>query len=162
MLKLKLETISGVLNTSLRETRMEQDATLTTVALAHKIGHVAATVSISKLAVSFTHIIKSGELVFSVLVSRFILGDSMYTRLCFVCTCHVNESRNQLAYILFVFQPSRGQNPWNFGERFQDKDFPSLSGARIVSIATHPNAMKVGLNLSTLIFYYIDSNKGGE
>ncbi|MFS7986045.1 putative glutamine synthetase [Helianthus anomalus] len=30
MWKLKLETISGVLNTSLRETRMEQDATLTT------------------------------------------------------------------------------------------------------------------------------------
>ncbi|KAF5763380.1 putative GNAT domain-containing protein [Helianthus annuus] len=92
--------------------------------------------------------------------------------------------RNQLAYILFVIQvciqgklskasvrkvlvlvghqPSRCQNPWNFGERFQDKDFPSLSGARIVSIATHPNAMKVGLNLSTLIFYYIDINKGGE
>ncbi|KAJ9551329.1 hypothetical protein OSB04_015374 [Centaurea solstitialis] len=46
------------------------------VALAHTIGHVAATVSMSKVAVSFTHIIKSGEPAFSVLVSKFILGES--------------------------------------------------------------------------------------
>ncbi|XP_038689890.1 glucose-6-phosphate/phosphate translocator 2, chloroplastic-like isoform X2 [Tripterygium wilfordii] len=46
------------------------------VALAHTIGHVAATVSMSKVAVSFTHIIKSGEPAFSVLVSRFLLGDT--------------------------------------------------------------------------------------
>ncbi|KAI4365058.1 hypothetical protein MLD38_021078 [Melastoma candidum] len=45
------------------------------VAVAHTIGHVAATVSMSKVAVSFTHIIKSGEPAFSVLVSRFLLGD---------------------------------------------------------------------------------------
>ncbi|KAI3673787.1 hypothetical protein L6452_39917 [Arctium lappa] len=46
------------------------------VALAHTIGHVAATVSMSKVAVSFTHIIKSGEPAFSVLVSRFVLGET--------------------------------------------------------------------------------------
>ncbi|KAL8046412.1 hypothetical protein ABFX02_08G176000 [Erythranthe guttata] len=46
------------------------------VAVAHTIGHVAATVSMSKVAVSFTHIIKSSEPAFSVLVSRFILGES--------------------------------------------------------------------------------------
>lgn len=46
------------------------------VAIAHTIGHVAATVSMSKVAVSFTHIIKSGEPAFSVLVSRFLLGES--------------------------------------------------------------------------------------
>ncbi|XP_076893246.1 glucose-6-phosphate/phosphate translocator 1, chloroplastic-like [Bidens hawaiensis] len=46
------------------------------VALAHTIGHVAATVSMSKVAVSFTHIIKSGEPAFSVLVSRFVLGEA--------------------------------------------------------------------------------------
>ncbi|GER54873.1 glucose-6-phosphate/phosphate-translocator family protein [Striga asiatica] len=46
------------------------------VAIAHTIGHVAATVSMSKVAVSFTHIIKSGEPAFSVLVSRFILGET--------------------------------------------------------------------------------------
>lgn len=48
---------------------------LTPVAIAHTIGHVAATVSMAKVAVSFTHIIKSGEPAFSVLVSRFFLGE---------------------------------------------------------------------------------------
>ncbi|KAF7140238.1 hypothetical protein RHSIM_Rhsim06G0160500 [Rhododendron simsii] len=46
------------------------------VAVAHTIGHVAATVSMSKVAVSFTHIIKSSEPAFSVLVSRFFLGEA--------------------------------------------------------------------------------------
>ncbi|KAK9064199.1 hypothetical protein SSX86_015579 [Deinandra increscens subsp. villosa] len=46
------------------------------VALAHTIGHVAATISMSKVAVSFTHIIKSGEPAFSVFVSRFFLGET--------------------------------------------------------------------------------------
>lgn len=50
--------------------------TLLPVAVAHTIGHVAATVSMSKVAVSFTHIIKSGEPAFSVLVSRFLLGET--------------------------------------------------------------------------------------
>lgn len=44
--------------------------------MAHTIGHVAATISMSKVAVSFTHIIKSGEPAFSVLVSRFLLGEA--------------------------------------------------------------------------------------
>ncbi|KAL6657939.1 hypothetical protein ACP70R_005719 [Stipagrostis hirtigluma subsp. patula] len=48
---------------------------LSPVAIAHTIGHVAATVSMAKVAVSFTHIIKSGEPAFSVLVSRFLLGE---------------------------------------------------------------------------------------
>jgi solute carrier family 35 protein E1 len=47
---------------------------LAPVALAHTIGHVAATISMSKVAVSFTHIIKSAEPAFSVLVQRFLLG----------------------------------------------------------------------------------------
>jgi len=46
------------------------------VAVAHTIGHVAATVSMSKVAVSFTHIIKSAEPAFSVVVSRFLLGET--------------------------------------------------------------------------------------
>lgn len=54
--------------------------TLFPVAVAHTIGHVAATVSMSKVAVSFTHIIKSGEPAFSVLVSRFLLGESFPTQ----------------------------------------------------------------------------------
>ncbi|GBG72191.1 hypothetical protein CBR_g11124 [Chara braunii] len=49
---------------------------LAPVALFHTIGHVAATVSMSKVAVSFTHIIKSSEPVFSVFVSSLFLGES--------------------------------------------------------------------------------------
>jgi len=29
--------------------------------------------------------------------------------------------------------------PWTIAQQYQDEDFPSLSGARIVRIATHPN-----------------------
>eukprot|EP00270_Netrium_digitus_P016772 TRINITY_DN605_c0_g1_i1.p1 TRINITY_DN605_c0_g1~~TRINITY_DN605_c0_g1_i1.p1 ORF type:complete len:441 (+),score=64.18 TRINITY_DN605_c0_g1_i1:98-1324(+) len=46
--------------------------TLAPVALAHTIGHVAATVSMSKVAVSFTHIIKSSEPAFSVIVQALM------------------------------------------------------------------------------------------
>ncbi|KAH7861664.1 hypothetical protein Vadar_029086 [Vaccinium darrowii] len=46
------------------------------VAVAHTIGLVAATVSLSKVSISFTHIIQSGEPAFSVLVSRFLLGEA--------------------------------------------------------------------------------------
>jgi solute carrier family 35 protein E1 len=46
------------------------------VALAHTIGHVAATVSMSKVAVSFTHIIKSAEPAFSVVIQRLFLGEN--------------------------------------------------------------------------------------
>ncbi|XP_007026013.2 PREDICTED: glucose-6-phosphate/phosphate translocator 2, chloroplastic isoform X1 [Theobroma cacao] len=58
------------------KTHFEFWKTLFPVAVAHTIGHVAATVSMSKVAVSFTHIIKSGEPAFSVLVSRFLLGEA--------------------------------------------------------------------------------------
>ncbi|RDX76210.1 Glucose-6-phosphate/phosphate translocator 1, chloroplastic, partial [Mucuna pruriens] len=58
------------------KTDLEFWKSLFPVAVAHTIGHVAATVSMSKVAVSFTHIIKSGEPAFSVLVSRFVLGET--------------------------------------------------------------------------------------
>ncbi|KAF2284264.1 hypothetical protein GH714_020135 [Hevea brasiliensis] len=41
-------------------------------------------------------------------------------------------------------QPFGDQIPWKFCEQFRDTVFPSLSGARIVRIATHPSAMKLG------------------
>ncbi|KAK4379588.1 hypothetical protein RND71_001450 [Anisodus tanguticus] len=44
-------------------------------ALFHTIGHISACVSFSKVAVSFTHVIKSAEPVFSVVFSSF-LGDT--------------------------------------------------------------------------------------
>lgn len=46
------------------------------VALAHTIGHVAATVSMSKVAVSFTHIIKSSEPAFSVIIQKLVFGEN--------------------------------------------------------------------------------------
>lgn len=44
-------------------------------ALFHTVGHISACVSFSKVAVSFTHVIKSAEPVFSVVFSSF-LGDT--------------------------------------------------------------------------------------
>ncbi|KAI8029766.1 RNA cytidine acetyltransferase 1 [Camellia lanceoleosa] len=41
-------------------------------------------------------------------------------------------------------QPFGDQIPWKFCEQFQDTVFPTLSGARIVRIATHPSAMRLG------------------
>ncbi|CAH7687422.1 GNAT acetyltransferase 2-domain-containing protein [Phakopsora pachyrhizi] len=34
--------------------------------------------------------------------------------------------------------------PWTISQQFQDEDFPSLSGARIVRIATHPDCCRMG------------------
>lgn len=83
----------------------------------------------------------------------------------FVLLGPVDESKNQLPDILCViqvslegqisrksaikslsdgYQPSGDQIPWKFCEQFQDTNFPSLSGARIVRIATHPSVMRSG------------------
>ncbi|XVF61787.1 hypothetical protein PTKIN_Ptkin08bG0158500 [Pterospermum kingtungense] len=83
----------------------------------------------------------------------------------FVLLGPVDESRNQLPDILCViqvslegqisrksavkslsdyYQPHGDQIPWKFCEQFRDPVFPSLSGARIVRIATHPSAMRLG------------------
>lgn len=48
--------------------------------------------------------------------------------------------------------PHGDQIPWKFCEQFRDLVFPTLSGARIVRIAVHPNAMKVDF-LWLLIFF---------
>lgn len=56
------------------ETDLQFWKALIPVAIAHTIGHVAATVSMSKVAVSFTHVIKSAEPAFSIAVSRCLLG----------------------------------------------------------------------------------------
>ncbi|KAL3818839.1 hypothetical protein ACJIZ3_004744 [Penstemon smallii] len=83
----------------------------------------------------------------------------------FVLLGPVDESKNHLPDILCVIQicfegqisrksaikslseghqPSGDQIPWKFCEQFRDTLFPSLSGARIVRIATHPSAMRNG------------------
>lgn len=55
-------------------------------------------------------------------------------------------------------QPFGDQIPWKFCEQFQDDVFPSLSGARIVRIAVHPNALGVhysGLSIAVMfVFHY--------
>lgn len=83
----------------------------------------------------------------------------------FVLLGPVDESENRLPDILCVIQvclegqisqesakralsqgrqPFGDQIPWKFSQQFADDVFPSLSGARIVRIATHPSAMKLG------------------
>ncbi|EAA09908.4 AGAP010491-PA [Anopheles gambiae str. PEST] len=47
--------------------------------------------------------------------------------------------------------------PWNITEQFGDHEFPKLSGARIVRIATHPNYQRMGYGkraLNQLKHYY--------
>ncbi|OAY35950.1 RNA cytidine acetyltransferase 2 isoform X2 [Manihot esculenta] len=83
----------------------------------------------------------------------------------FVLLGPVDESKNKLPDILCVIQvslegqisrksaikslsdghqPFGDQIPWKFCEQFRDTVFPSLSGARVVRIATHPSAMRLG------------------
>ncbi|BAT73322.1 hypothetical protein VIGAN_01079500 [Vigna angularis var. angularis] len=96
----------------------------------------------------------------------------------FVLLGPVDESKNQLPDILCVIQvslegqisrksaiqslsdghqPFGDQIPWKFCEQFRDTVFPSLSGARIVRIATHPSAMRLGYGsqaVELLVRYY--------
>uniref|UniRef100_A0A182NDD7 RNA cytidine acetyltransferase n=1 Tax=Anopheles dirus TaxID=7168 RepID=A0A182NDD7_9DIPT len=86
--------------------------------------------------------------------------------------------KNQLPEILVVIQVclegeissqtvrnslSRGMKasgdliPWNITEQYGDHQFPKLSGARIVRIATHPNYQRMGYGkraLNQLKYYY--------
>lgn len=46
--------------------------------------------------------------------------------------------------------------PWTVAQQYQDDEFPALSGARIVRIATHPDYQSVSLELfSTFLLYDI-------
>lgn len=82
----------------------------------------------------------------------------------------VNPNKKSLPEVLVVIQVclegeiskstivegfSRGQRaagdliPWTIGQQYQDPDFPRLSGARIVRIATHPDYQGVSkINLT--------------
>jgi N-acetyltransferase 10 len=54
-------------------------------------------------------------------------------------------------------RPSGDLIPWTISEQFQDETFAQLSGARIVRIATHPNAQGRGYGsraMEQLIKYY--------
>jgi N-acetyltransferase 10 len=83
----------------------------------------------------------------------------------FFSTGPVDETQNALPDILCVLQvclegeiskqsamkslsegnqPNGDLIPWTVSQQFQDAEFPSLSGARIVRIAVHPNVIRVG------------------
>lgn len=41
-------------------------------------------------------------------------------------------------------KPSGDLIPWNIREQYQDNEFPKLAGGRVVRIATHSKAVKMG------------------
>ena len=106
-----------------------------------------------------------------------LMADAPAHRL-FVLLAPVNEKANALPEILCVIQVSlegaisRGSAsatlaaghapqgdlvPWTVATQFQDPEFPSLTGARIVRIATHPDLPRQGYGsraLSQLHAYY--------
>lgn len=54
-------------------------------------------------------------------------------------------------------KPTGDLIPWTIGQQFLDKNFPSLSGLRVVRIATHPDYQSMGYGsraLSLLLDYY--------
>ncbi|GMH06651.1 hypothetical protein Nepgr_008491 [Nepenthes gracilis] len=65
---------------------------------------------------------------------------------CVIQVCfegHIS-SKSAITSLSHGHQPHGDQIPWKFCEQFRDTNFPSLSGARIVRIATHPSAMRLG------------------
>ncbi|EGC37654.1 hypothetical protein DICPUDRAFT_149730 [Dictyostelium purpureum] len=55
------------------------------------------------------------------------------------------------------YQASGDLIPWTLTQQYQDEDFPRLSGARVVRIATHPDYQKMGYGskaLDILTEYY--------
>ena len=44
-------------------------------------------------------------------------------------------------------QPTGDLIPWTISQQFQDAEFPSLSGARIVRIAVHPDVVRVRMDV---------------
>ncbi|KAG0616549.1 hypothetical protein M758_5G124300 [Ceratodon purpureus] len=83
----------------------------------------------------------------------------------FVLLGPLDETQNRMPDILCVLQvclegeiskqsalrslsegnlPNGDMIPWTVSQQFQDAEFPSLSGARIVRIAVHPNLIRAG------------------
>jgi N-acetyltransferase 10 len=55
--------------------------------------------------------------------------------------------------------------PWTVSQQFQDSDFAKLSGARIVRIATHPDAQRMGYGsraLELLIQHFAEGGAKGK
>ena len=41
--------------------------------------------------------------------------------------------------------------PWTIAQQYQDEEFPSLAGARVVRIATHPDYQSVSIRLCGIV-----------
>ena len=83
----------------------------------------------------------------------------------------ISKSFNYISGLKQGIAPSGDMIPWNVARQFQDDNFPSLSGARIVRIATHPSYQSMGYGskaIELLQSYYemklpnIDSVGSGE
>ena len=55
-----------------------------------------------------------------------------------------NKKQTKKAALRRGVQASGDQIPWIVSQQFQDHKFASLSGARVVRIAVHPDATKMG------------------
>ncbi|CAN0865244.1 RNA cytidine acetyltransferase 1 [Linum grandiflorum] len=89
-------------------------------------------------------------------------GEEMPDILCVIQVCLEGQisRKSTMKSLSEGHQPHGDQIPWKFSEQFRDTTFPTLSGARIVRIATHPHAMKLGYGsaaVKLLTRYY-----GGE
>jgi N-acetyltransferase 10 len=99
-----------------------------------------------------------------------LMADAPAHRL-FVLLGPVDEARNALPDVLAVCQvalegaisarsaraslargelPQGDLVPWTVAQQFQDADFPRLSGARVVRLATHPELARAGYGSRTL------------
>eukprot|EP00357_Protocruzia_adherens_P000638 CAMPEP_0115041186 /NCGR_PEP_ID=MMETSP0216-20121206/45354_1 /TAXON_ID=223996 /ORGANISM="Protocruzia adherens, Strain Boccale" /LENGTH=1031 /DNA_ID=CAMNT_0002422729 /DNA_START=28 /DNA_END=3123 /DNA_ORIENTATION=- len=66
--------------------------------------------------------------------------------LCVIQVCYEGEinKKSVMESIKRGYRPSGDLIPWTMSEQFQDNDFPSLNGVRIVRIACHPDAQRMG------------------
>ena len=81
---------------------------------------------------------RAGECILTELYSDAMWSVALHCSLC---------SLPRLCLRLRPPPPPRVQGdliPWTVGQQFQDNDFPSLSGARIVRIAVHPDVPRAG------------------
>eukprot|EP00057_Strongylocentrotus_purpuratus_P027106 XP_011681580.1 PREDICTED: N-acetyltransferase 10 [Strongylocentrotus purpuratus] len=76
-----------------------------------------------------------------------------------LCVLQVNRERKKWREREREREKERGGDliPWTISQQFQDNDFPSLSGGRVVRIATHPDYQGMGYGsraMSLLQKYY--------
>uniref|UniRef100_A0A6G1S9V5 RNA cytidine acetyltransferase n=1 Tax=Aceria tosichella TaxID=561515 RepID=A0A6G1S9V5_9ACAR len=83
-------------------------------------------------------------------------GGTLPEVLCFVQVCLEGEiSKEAILNSLARGKRAAGDLiPWTISRQFNDSNFPSLSGARIVRIATNPNYQKMGYGTRALQLIY--------